>query len=576
MLRCLSSCLPASRDDKDKTQKDNKAPKDAQGKRKAAAPARTALKRVHVSADMPLNASPDMALDASQNSPRSGDREALCGYVDERYGSKYRQTFLKLEGNYLLCFTAGLAGSPCRMLPLHICMVRPLKKSTFRVICATQFSLTFKAKDVPTMREWVAEIQNGIAEALSAQTSPSATSGKDMLALLRKGNVANRYCADCGAKDPTWISVSIGVLICIECSGVHRSLGSHISKVRSFELDLWDEKTETVEKIGNDVNYELEGMVPPNVEKPTELADRESREKWIIDKYVHKKFVKKPFSRPATPANQKTPVQSPKLGPTVLFSQPYDSGFTDLAAKLPPGFAVSAAEPRPRTPEGKPTSHIGSNIFAKKMPYGPSGFNSARRGSLGSVLAMKNNPYRVTARRNSMHPRIITGLTIMAVITFSTYWSYEHPWSFGFRWFYHFFSKKVYIVGLFMFSFPLMLGNLYIFGGWLASDFFLPLAKLSFSVYIIHPFLIKYVIFNVRYGIYFNGFSLILQGTAFVVASYTCAIVACTLFEMPFQNVRDIFKSKIKSKMAEMGKKKEKSDSEAINVKEKLLAKNRE
>lgn len=39
--------------------------------------------------------------------------------------------------------------------------------------------------------------------------------------------------------DPEWASINLGVLMCIECSGIHRNLGSHISKVRSLDLDDW-------------------------------------------------------------------------------------------------------------------------------------------------------------------------------------------------------------------------------------------------------------------------------------------------------------------------------------------------
>ncbi len=74
----------------------------------------------------------------------------------------------------------------------------------------------------------------------------------------------NQNCCDCGASSPNWISINIGAVLCIECSGKHRGLGVHISKVRSLNLDDLDNETLTLMMgIGNDlVNSVYENRAP--------------------------------------------------------------------------------------------------------------------------------------------------------------------------------------------------------------------------------------------------------------------------------------------------------------------------
>lgn len=76
----------------------------------------------------------------------------------------------------------------------------------------------------------------------------------------------NQYCVDCRLKDPRWASWNLGVFLCIDCSGIHRSIGTHISKVKSVNLDTWtNEQVENMIAWGNQrANLYWEQALPPN------------------------------------------------------------------------------------------------------------------------------------------------------------------------------------------------------------------------------------------------------------------------------------------------------------------------
>ena len=116
-----------------------------------------------------------------------------------------------------------------------------------------------------------------------------------LLKLVRDTDQGNCWCADCGSGIKTeWVSINLGIVLCIECSGIHRSLGTHISKVRSLTLDTTSFTTDIVElllQVGNRIsNFVWEARMDP-LQKIGPQATRDQRLKFITDKYSVRAFV---------------------------------------------------------------------------------------------------------------------------------------------------------------------------------------------------------------------------------------------------------------------------------------------
>lgn len=131
---------------------------------------------------------------------------------------------------------------------------------------------------------------------------------------------ANLICADCGAPSTGWASITLGVFFCLRCSGIHRSLGSHISFVRSVTLDTWTaEQVNRMIEVGNVRGKAIwEAKLPANFSRP---EDTGRVDQFIKDKYVRRiyssssnvtEIEKRSAPKPVPPTEQPAPRSSRK------------------------------------------------------------------------------------------------------------------------------------------------------------------------------------------------------------------------------------------------------------------------
>ncbi|XP_066501445.1 arf-GAP with Rho-GAP domain, ANK repeat and PH domain-containing protein 1 isoform X2 [Hoplias malabaricus] len=134
---------------------------------------------------------------------------------------------------------------------------------------------TDSSRDLPV---WLNVLNEVIRSALSCSE----------VALRLWASPWNKVCADCGSSNPEWASINLLVVICESCAGVHRSMGSNRSKVRSLKMDskVWTEPLiELFVVYGNKAANNVWGHNVPARDQLLPDCSLDARTQFIHDKY---------------------------------------------------------------------------------------------------------------------------------------------------------------------------------------------------------------------------------------------------------------------------------------------------
>ncbi|KAM3910265.1 arf-GAP with coiled-coil, ANK repeat and PH domain-containing protein 1 [Leptodactylus fuscus] len=257
---------------------------------------------------------------SDEDAIHQGDGETsevvIEGYLFKRASNTFKtwsRRWFSIQNNQLV-YQKKLNVLTVVIVDLRLCAVKLCpdadRRFCFEVVSPSK-SCMLQAESERVLELWVSAVQRSITSAYtenkrdsgslrlsrSPAESPAQLKGSVICAqdtVLRV--TGNAVCCDCRAAEPEWASINLGVTLCIECSGIHRSLGVHFSKVRSLTLDSWEpELVKLMCELGNGtINGIYEARIEEmNIKKPTSSSTRSEKEIWIRAKYVEKKFITK-------------------------------------------------------------------------------------------------------------------------------------------------------------------------------------------------------------------------------------------------------------------------------------------
>ncbi|KAK9501888.1 hypothetical protein O3M35_012526 [Rhynocoris fuscipes] len=240
--------------------------------------------------------------------------EAMQGYLFKRttnaFKTWHRRWFCLKNNQLVYRKRTGEDHYTIMEEDLKLCSVKPAvdseRRFCFEVLSPTR-SHMLQADSEEMFNKWISALQKGIGAALQhvmhsqEQQQSNYNNSEDSCNNNRRTKIwdqlaripGNDICCDCKSPEPRWASINLGITLCIDCSGVHRSLGVHYSKVRSLTLDAWEpEILKVMAELGNNVvNSVYEANIDPNIERATPSCNGTIREAYIKKKWVERAFV---------------------------------------------------------------------------------------------------------------------------------------------------------------------------------------------------------------------------------------------------------------------------------------------